>query len=237
MNFLEGVNRVLRSNGILKGDDDDLASFNETQHSATVSLAKISIEDALGSLVSNNFIPFEEAVGEITLVNNTRLYTLPTDFVRFQGPRDHLVMHRITSMVADNHYIPHIEEEFLRRNFPDYRERTGEVLQFYIPRGTTKQVGFWYVPNSNEDGKVYRYYYEKDVSVTVEADDLPFHNTLEANIFIRMASRYFTILYQQVGKPNANDPSVFELDPVLTSLRAQLLDTLRPYAPNRKYMY
>ncbi len=50
MTFLEAVNRVLRMEGIILGDDDDLTSFSDTQHAATQSMARIAIQSQLADL-------------------------------------------------------------------------------------------------------------------------------------------------------------------------------------------
>ena len=237
MNFLQAVNRVLRSNGILRGDDDDLTAFAQTQHAATSSLAQISIQDQLGSLVSDQFITFEEATADLTMVQDQRLYSLPSDFIRFQEEPRRLAMYRLDSSdVPDNSFISYAEEADLRRNFPDYRDIKAQVDNFYFPYTSTAQVGMWKVPDGNEAGTKYRFYYEKDVSVTAETDSLPFHSNFQANIFVRMASRHFSLLFQQTGKPEILDPDVFEKDSVLVSLRGQLLEAIKPHRNARKWI-
>ena len=43
--FLDGVNRILRMNTLIRGDDDDVSSFDDTQHSASINLARFSIQE------------------------------------------------------------------------------------------------------------------------------------------------------------------------------------------------
>ena len=47
MDFIAAVNRVMRINTIIKGDDDNITTFSDTQHAASISLAQISIQDEL----------------------------------------------------------------------------------------------------------------------------------------------------------------------------------------------
>ena len=84
MNFLEAVNRVLRLEAVLQGDDDDLTSFTQTQHAATSSLAQLAIQSQLADLVSDGFIDYEDAEGTFTSTNLTRTYSLASDFQRMQ---------------------------------------------------------------------------------------------------------------------------------------------------------
>ena len=78
--FLDMVNRVLRNNTILAGDDDDLTSFAETQHRATMLLAQQAIQSTLTELSADKLLPVEYTDGTITYVADQRLYNLPPDF-------------------------------------------------------------------------------------------------------------------------------------------------------------
>lgn len=237
MNFLGGVNRVLRSNGILRGDDDDLTSFSQTQHSATMALAQIAIQDQLSSLVSDNFIPFEEASFDITCVSGQRLYDLPADFIRFQDEPDRLALWRVGSgSTPDGTFVMFKDELDLRASFADYRERRGQPIWFYLPNTQTGKIGLFNVPDSVIAGDIYRGYYEKDVSVNDEGDTLPFRTEFTANIFCRMASRHFGIMFQMTGKPTGLDPQAIEQDPVLIALRAQLIEAMKPTRNNSKWI-
>ena len=44
MNFLGAVTRVMRINGILRGDTDAPTTFSDLQHGATIQLAQIAIQ-------------------------------------------------------------------------------------------------------------------------------------------------------------------------------------------------
>ena len=47
MDFVGAVNRLLRLNAIITGDDDNITTFSDTQHAAAISLAQIAIQDEL----------------------------------------------------------------------------------------------------------------------------------------------------------------------------------------------
>lgn len=61
MNFLSAVNRVLRTNNIIRGDDDAITTFSDTQHNATLNLALIAIQDELTETVADRLISYEKA--------------------------------------------------------------------------------------------------------------------------------------------------------------------------------
>src|SRR3989304_5888788 len=86
MDFITGVNRLLRINGVIRGDDDAITTFSDTQHSADIQLAQIAITDEIAELVSDRLISYEKATATISLVTSTRTYALETNFIRFFGP-------------------------------------------------------------------------------------------------------------------------------------------------------
>ena len=83
MNFVNGVNRVLRHAGIIAGDDDDLNSFSDTQHANLSRKAQIAIQDELAELFADKVFPYEQTQAFITLSSGTRTYSLDSNFIRF----------------------------------------------------------------------------------------------------------------------------------------------------------
>ncbi len=231
MTFLEAVNRILREEGIIQGDDEEATSFTQTQHGASLALAQIAVQSELSSLVSDAFIPYEEKVDTITSAADTRTYTLASDFQQFQE----LFMEELDSgSQATGTRITHYlgGEEQLRRNVPRYREDTGRPINFYIPGGATKSVGLWPVPDS---AITYRYYYESDVNVSTETDTVPFTTTTEAQVFVRMAARHFKYLKASVQVREQLFPAGIDLDPVILQSRATLMGLLNPMPNTRTY--
>lgn len=234
MNFLEAVNRVLRSEGILMGDDDDLTSFTETQHAANSSLAQIAIQSELSNLVSDGYLQYEEKSTSLTLAVGTRTYSLASDFQHFL---ETFLDREDGSGNAEGNRIllyPGGEGQ-LRKDFNRYREETGNPIYFYPAGGTTKNIGLYPVPNSDVAGDVYRYYYEADVNVSVTTDVLPFHSTTEAQVFIRMCARRFKYLHATPAVRESLFPQGIEGDGSSNSARATLMGLLNPLPPKRKY--
>lgn len=242
MDFLAGLNRVLRTEGIIRGDDDEVTSFSDTQHANTINLAKIAIQDELTHLIAFEFIPYEEADATITMIGSdtptvtNRVYNLASDFMRFQDEAPYFLKEDSS---GDSENLSVIEypggERSIRRTFYDYRETTGEPQWFYFTGGTTKKVGFFHIPDDDADGIVYRYYYEKDVSVSVETDSLPFITTMEANTFIELASRRFKYSYASPAVRVSLFPQGVDKDPGMESTRAVLAELMKGKRPSKGY--
>lgn len=231
MNFLEGVNRVLRLEAVLQGDDDDLTSFSLTQHAATSSLAQLAIQAQLADLVSDGFIDYEDAQSTFVTTNLTRTYTLASDFQRMQE----LFMEELdSSSEASGTRVVHYPggEAQLRADFPRYQEDTGRPIYFYLTGGTSKTIGLMPVPT---DTYTYRYYYEKDVSVSAASDTLPFVNEIEAQTFIHMCARHFKYLKASSAVREQLFPAGIAADPVILHARATLVGLLYGLPKRRKY--
>lgn len=218
MTFLEAVNRVLRSSGVIRGDDDDLLSFSETQHAANSSLAQIAIQDQLISLVSLDILPLEEETGTFEYVSGQRVYQLPSNFVKMSGK---YLLEVDATGKSETYVVTETTEDCLRDQYSDYQEHEGTPIHFYFTGAAAKSIGLYPVPN--ESGQDARFYYEKDVMVESENDTLPFHNNLEAYTFTRMAARHFQILFESTG---VVDSSVFERDPLLITTQGVLANLI-----------
>ena len=230
--FLDAVNRVLRINTIIAGDDGDLASFDDTQHGATLQIARFAIQSTLTELTSDRIIPYEEADGTITVTAGTRVYALPADFVRFKGVKPFLLKLDGSSNsenICVNEYPG--GEEKLRREVLDYREQPGEPRWFYQINSSTKQIGLYQVPDSSVDGVSYRFPYEKSVYISLAADTMPFTTQQECDAFADMAARRFQFMF-------TNQPiEGLERDTVYVQAKNNLMNLLRKTNPTGQYGY
>lgn len=230
--FLDVVNRVLRINTVIGADDDDLTSFDDTQHVATLQIAKIAIQSTLTELTSDQIIPYEEADGTIDLVTDTRVYALPSDFIRFKGEKPFLLKldsNNDSENITVNEYPG--GEERLRRTVLDYREQSGEPIWFYLINSSAKQIGMYHVPDSSVNGVTYRFPYEKSVYVTLAADTMPFTTEQESDAFTDMAARRFQFMF--TSQPIEG----LEFDTVYNAGKANLNNLLRRTNPTRAYGY
>lgn len=235
MTFLQALNRLLRSESIIRGDDDDVVLFSDTNHAATINLAKIAIQNELTHLTAFDFVPYEESQSTITMAEGTRTYILNSKFVRFIGQP--VLLKEDGSGNSDNVYIypyPGGEKD-LRISIPDYQETKGGVSYFYTTGGTSKKIGVFNVPDATEAGTVYRYYYEKDVSVSTETDNIPLITESEANTFVEIAARRFKYLFSTPEVRDVLFPAGVDRDAQIESSRAVLHELLRGQEPSMRY--
>ncbi len=225
MDFITGVNRLMRINHIIRGDDDDITTFAETQHAAHISLAQIAIQDELADLISDRLIPYEKTNTTLSLVTSTRTYALASDFIRFYGTAPSL--YDSTDNVRIYEYPG--GEDRLKDNDYQYKTSEGAPTYWYWDNTTTKQVAFYNVPQSSYNGRSISYDYEKSVSVTNSTDVLPFHNDEEAFSFISMAARRFAFMVAE------KELGILSQDMTYSSATSRLYSLLRFSDPSHQY--
>lgn len=223
--FLDGVNRVLRMNSIIKGDDDNITTFSSTQHAAYIELARISIQNELNSLISERLIPFEKTSDTVALIESQRTYGLATDFIRFFGTNPSFY----DSVDNIRIYMLRGGEDALRDLDFKYKTAEGNPSGWYWDSTTSKKVGFYQVPDSVVAGRSYEYDYEKSVSVTVATDQLPFYNAEEYQSFVSMAAQRFKYTNQE------KDTGLLSQDATWISAKVTLLELMRPVNPPKYY--
>lgn len=190
MNFLGAVNRVLINNFLLRGDDDLVTTFNDTQHAGMIRIARNAITTELNNILSFYSIPYEKTSGSITTVASQRVYSLPVDFVRFYGDKPLLYKD------SDNNYLL---EEYpggevaLRREDLTYRTNEGEEYWWYWNPTTEKSIALYQIPNGV---RTYNFDYEKSATVSEATDTIPFVNESEAQALADMASRRFKYMVE-----------------------------------------
>lgn len=218
MTFLESINRVLRTTGIIKGDDDNILTFADVQHNATLNLAQISIQSELSALVASQLIPYERNTNTITTVAGQRTYALDATFVRFFGTP-------FLYDAANNNILYSYDENVLRQQIPTYKTQPGTPFYWYFVGGATKQIAFYPVP---DDVKSYDYEFEKNVQVTNAGDILPFQSEQEAQVFCNLAARHFLILFQEQPDKTLLQDSIY-------MTQKSILFTLMTGANQRRY--
>jgi hypothetical protein len=239
MNFLDGVNRILRTEGVIAGDDDNASSFSDTAHENMLNLAKIAVQDSLSDFISDRSVPFEQAESYITFTTGTRLYSLASDFMRFIDPKPKMYKVDVATTIgiADGTFLYSYKggEKQLRADIFDYQTVRGDPYYFYGEGGTTKQIGVYPVPNSDSNGEIYRYYYDKDVSVSVETDTLPFINESTAQAFIQSASVWFRALRIDPIERKQLFPQGIERDSEYQNAKSRVIELINQNPPATGY--
>jgi hypothetical protein len=221
LTFLECVTRILRLNGILRGDTDAPTSFSDTNHNASLQLAIVAVQDEIASLCAERLVPYEKTSATIALATGTRSYALATDFVNFFG-NPHFYESTSNRIIVE---WPGGEENLQLADFT-YLTRTGTPNWWYWDRTTSKKVAFYNVPDSSFNGLSLAYQYEKSVLVSAASDTMPFHNDLESNTFSLMAGRRFKLMFENVE--NKNDvQAILENDVSYRSGKTTLIRLMR----------
>lgn len=229
--FVSAVNDVMVEDGIISGDDDAITSFSNTQHVASIRLAKRALQKELASLIADELIPYERT--SIVLTVSARTANLASNFVRFEDESPWLVETNAGGESQGNYIAEYPGgEEHLRKNDLMYQENTGKPSYWYWVGGTSKTIGFYTVPDST---LYYRYYYERDVSVTNEADTIPFVTGTEVETFITAAARRFKYLRSSPTLREQLFPGGLARDQVILDARATLTQLLRYKQPRRRY--
>lgn len=221
--FLNAVNRVLRTNTLIRGDDDDVTTFSDVQHSANLNIARIAIQDELTEITAERLIDLELAEGTLTTSAGARVYDVASNFIRFAG----------TAFLYKADANRQIYEypggrDGLRSTIFDYKSQSGEPNWWYWEPSSKKRIGLYQVPDK---AYTYTYDYERSVYVTVEADEIPMHNQEEADTFCQMAARRFKFLYERVE----NLPAALQQDPMYTNAKSRLYNLMHPKQPRRAY--
>jgi hypothetical protein len=222
--FIDCVNRVLRINNVIRGDDDAITAFSDTQHSADIQTAQIAIQAELTELISDRLIPYEKTSGTITLVTGTRTYALANGFTRFFG---------IASFLDSTNNVRLFEypggEAALMNHDYQYKTTQASPWAWYWANATSKQVAFYNVPDSTYNNRSLAYEYETSVMVSDTTDTMPFHNNEEYFSFSDMAARRFKYLVTN------KDTGELQEDPTYKNAKSRLYALLRPTNPNSFY--
>jgi hypothetical protein len=219
--FLEGVTRVLRLNGIIRGDTDAPTSFSDTAHNASMNIAIVAIQDELATLVADRLIPFEKTSSTLTLANGTRTYSLDSQFVNFYG-NPHFYDSTGNRIIPE---YPGGQEQLMLNDFK-YQTTPGTPTWWYWEPTTTKKVGFYPVPDSTMDGRSLTYHFEASVYVSLSTDYLPFHLAEESNMFCAMAGRRFKFLFEDVNN-QADVQGILDNDVSYRTARGTLIRLMR----------
>lgn len=228
MTFLQCVNRILRICAIIRGDTDEIATFSDVQHNASLNLAIVASQDELTRLIADRLIPSErQTSGTITSVANHRTYSLASDFIRFYG-----FPHLYTSSQNLQLYEYPGGLERLQLDIFTYATDTGQPHAWYWEPASTKKIGLFQVPQSSDE--VYSYEYEGSVMVDSISDTMPFHNDEENFMFAAMAARRFKFMWEDV-KNEIDIQAVLEKDTTYRSSKATLIALIRGQNPARNY--
>lgn len=226
MQFIDCVNRILRINGMIRGDTDPLTTFSDTSHNSSSQIAQIAVQQEITELASRGKFPYQHKItGSLTMVSGTRTYALPADFIQLWG--------KVAFFYDSNAQFTILMfpggEDQLRTDILTYRTDQGYPLWFYFELGTTQQVSFYPVPDANNNGLALTFDYSAAVNVLNSTDLIPLATTDQQYAFTDMAARRFKFLYEgKVDIPIGQDE-------VYKEARSRLFSLLGWKQPSTRY--
>lgn len=166
--LLNGVNEVLKQLGYIKGNSGELVSLTDAQRQTSIDQVIQAWNRLLIELydASDVALPNELAESTITLVTDDRDYTLASDLIQIRWP---LVDQ--TSGQKLYEYNGGYQQIFKDQSQP--ANYTGQA-SFAAIRGTDGLLYLDRIPTSSENGDVYTYQYDKDITMSLAADTYPF---------------------------------------------------------------
>ena len=208
MTYLEAVNAILVDDGIIRGDDDAISSFSDTQHVANIRWAKKAVVQELNSLRATHQWEGGLQTTTITTAASTRTYTLSA-FIRFDEERPWLMKETAAGASDSTRVLEYPGgEQQLRRDILTYKEQTGTPIWWYwdeFNSTTDRRVGLYPIPDAVY---YYRYWYVGQYKswTAAEGDSLPFKNEWEAEVFVEACVERFKFLRLPLQERNQMFP-------------------------------
>lgn len=167
--LLTGVNDVLTRAKLIQGDSGTLTTLTDSPRQVWINQIIQIWNEVMEELYSTAEItmPKETAEATITLVTNTRAYALATYNTLYWPFRD----------TTNGEYIYEYPGDYLDlvNSQPIPADYTG-LPRYGVIRTTDGYLYLDYIPTSNENGLVYTYDYDKDISMSAAADTFPFRD-------------------------------------------------------------
>lgn len=163
--LLNGVNEVMKRVKLIQGDSGELVTLTDSPRQVWIDQFVQIWNEVMEELysVSDKPMPQELAEDTITLVTDDRDYVLST----FN------TLHWPFVDETNGRYIYETNYDSIWRSQPIPADWTGLPARGAI-RETDGQLYLDRIPTSQENGLVYKYRYDKDISMSVAADIFPF---------------------------------------------------------------
>jgi hypothetical protein len=166
--LLNSVNEILKRVSLIAGDSGLLTSLTDTARQVAIDVAVQVVNEGIDELYAASNVAKPNGQGEstITLATSDRSYPLSgTGFVRLRWP---MVDKTNTQFL---HQFPGGYDAMLLSD-PEQDDTGLPVYAAINP--VNGELHLDRAPTSVENGRVYTYQYDKDVSLTAAADTVPF---------------------------------------------------------------
>ncbi len=168
--LLNGVNELLKNVDIIDEDAGLFTTLSDSARQTFIDLAVQVINETLDELYSIAKIskPNQLAESTITLVTDDQDYVLQTDLIKLR--REYGLIDE-----TNNHFITILGEGGYHDIIVGDLEQDDTGLPHWAAiRPTDSQLFLDRKPTANENGRVYKYRYDKELVLTVAADTFPF---------------------------------------------------------------
>lgn len=166
--LLQGVNDVFKSVGLISGSQGELTSLTDSARQRYVDLVVQKWNESIEELYATMDQPMPQELQEdtITLVDGDRDYALATDLNLLHFP---LIDETNNQFIFEYNgtYLDLVADQINPDDF------TG-LPHFGVIRPIDGQLYLERAPTSNEAGRIYKYRYDRDISLSLAADTFPF---------------------------------------------------------------
>jgi hypothetical protein len=175
--LLNSVNEIFRRVGMIQGDAALLTSLTDQSRQRSIDIAVQVINEGIDELYSTSALPMPSGQAEstFTLATGTRSYTLATGLVRITpydtDGQDGTVWAIDKTNTQFIYEYPGGYNGLLLRD-PEQDDTGLPYWAAINPTDGTLQVDR--APTSAENGNVYTYQYEKELTLTSASDTVPF---------------------------------------------------------------
>ncbi|MDH3639021.1 MAG: hypothetical protein OES09_11255 [Gammaproteobacteria bacterium] len=165
--LLNSVNEILKRTGIITGDASALTSLTDSPRQRAVDVSVQVVNEGIEEVYSagNASLPSEQAESTITLAASDRDYTLATDLVQLRFP---------LIDKTNNQFITQYPGGYNQILVDDPEQDDTGLPHFAAIRPTDGLLYLDRAPTSVEAGRIYTYQYDKDISLSVATDTVPF---------------------------------------------------------------
>lgn len=197
--LLEATNETLKRLKMIQGDQDVLTTLTDSSRQIWIDITVQVINEGIDTLydASNIAKPLEMTETPITLTLNEREYALPTDLVQLRWPG----LDETNGM-----FITEYPGGYAQMRIDQPRPDTGyEGTPIYgVINPSNGKLRFDHRPTAEDVGDIYIFEYDKDLSMTLAADTVPFTDA----VFRAMVPAWAQLVQRDMKRDF--DPAIYE---------------------------
>lgn len=169
--LLNGVNEVLKRVGVISGTTGELTTLTDSAKQNYIDVAVQVLNEVVEEMYETAQFPLpdEQAESTITLVTGTRSYALAADLVQMRWP--------LIDKTNNQHIWIFRGGYNAMLEFDTEQDDTG-LPMFGAISPVNGELHLDRAPTAENNGNVYTYQYDKDVSLSAAADTFPFKDVV-----------------------------------------------------------